>query len=237
MCQWQLFWQNASPLWVRMTSQCEEYLVNIALFGASGTVGRRIAQEALARGHAVTALVRDPTRLSLTHARLTVAASDVRDPARVAQAVAGHDVVVSAVGPTGTDQVRIVVDAARALIVGLPQAGVQRLIVVNGAGSLDVAPGVQLVDTPEFPAAWRPIALVHRDALEVYRTAALDWTVLSPAALIAPGERTGTYRTGADQLLTNDKGESRISAEDYAVALVDEIENPQFVRRRFTVAA
>ncbi|HLZ57791.1 MAG TPA: NAD(P)H-binding protein, partial [Ktedonosporobacter sp.] len=109
-------------------------------------------------------------------------------------------------------------------------------IVVGGAGSLEVAPGLHLVDTPDFPAAWKPTALAHRDALEVYRKANLDWTYVSPAALIAPGERTGTYRTGTDKLLTDEKGESRISAEDYAIAILDEVEHPHFIRRRFTVA-
>jgi putative NADH-flavin reductase len=109
-------------------------------------------------------------------------------------------------------------------------------IIVNGAGSLEVAPGVQLIDTPDFPAAWRPVALAHRDALQVYRASDLDWTALSPVAFIAPGERTATYRTGTDRLLTDEEGQSRISAEDYAVALVDEIETPRFVLQRFTVA-
>ena len=119
---------------------------------------------------------------------------------------------------------------------GLAQARVDRLVVVGGAGSLEVAPGVQLVDTPEFPAAWKGIALAHRDALAVYRGAALDWTYISPAALIGPGERTGQYRTGTDQLLTDKEGESRISVEDFAVAFVDEIENQRFARQRMTVA-
>lgn len=210
--------------------------MKIALFGASGTIGQRIAQEALSRGHQVTALVRKPENVTLKHPNLTVQAADALDADSVAQAVAGHDVVVSAVGPGHADQAKNLVEAAHALTAGVPKAGVQRLLVVGGAGSLEVAPGVQLVDTPEFPEGWRPVALAHRDALAVYRSATFDWTYASPAAFIAPGERTGTYRTGTDQLLTNDQGESRISAEDFAVALLDEIEKPRFVRRRFTVA-
>jgi hypothetical protein len=130
----------------------------------------------------------------------------------------------------------LVLDAARSLIDGLARARVGRLVVVGGAGSLEVAPGVQLVDTPEFPAAWKEGSLAQREALAVYRAAALDWTYISPAALISPGKRTGQYRTGTDRLVTDEKGESLISIEDYAVAFVDEIENGRFVRRRMTVA-
>ncbi len=211
--------------------------MKIAVFGASGTIGQRIAQEAFFRGHEVKAIVRDPARLPLAHPLLTIEVGDILDSARVAQTIVGSDVVVSAIGPTGSASVRVLVDAAHALIESLPQAGVKRLVVIGGAGSLEVAPGIQLVDTPDFPEALKALALAHREALEAYRTAEnLDWTYVSPALFIAPGERTGAYRIALDQLLTNGKGESRISAEDYAVALVDEIEAPRFVRQRFTVA-
>jgi uncharacterized protein len=206
------------------------------MFGATGTIGRRIAQEALARGHELTAIVPDPARLDLSHERLTVMNGDVLDAASVAAAVKGHDAVISAYGPGGAASPQTVVDAARSLIEGLGRAGVHWLVVVGGAGGLEVSPGVQLVDTPEFPEAWKPVALAHREALAVYRTADLDWTYVSPAALIAPGERTGRFRIGTDQLVIDDKGESRISAEDYAVALLDEVERPRFIRRRMTVA-
>jgi len=152
-------------------------------------------------------------------------------------AVKDHDVVISTIGPTGKEQPPIVVEAAHALIEGLTRAGVRRLIISGGAGSLEVAPGVQLVDSSTFPEAGRAIALAHGAALEVYRHADLDWTYLSPPAMIQPGKRTGTYQKGTDHLLTNAQGESRISMEDYAVALVDEMEHPQFVRQRFTVAS
>ena len=211
--------------------------MKIVLFGASGTIGSSIAAEALSRGHHVTAVVRDPTRVGPSHEALSSVTGDVLDPSSVAALVAGHDVVACAVGPRlAGDEPRLVVDAARSLIDGLTRAGVNRLVVVGGAGSLEVAPGVQLVDTPEFPAAWKPIALAHRDALAVYRGADLDWTYISPAALIRPGNRTGQYRTGTDQLLTDQEGESRISVEDYAVAFMDEIENQRSVRQRMTVA-
>ena len=211
--------------------------MKIVLFGASGTIGRSIAEEALARGHQVTAVVRDPTRLGPPHPALSVVSGDVLDPSSVAAVVAGHDVVASAVGPRlPGDDPKMVVDAASSLIDGLGQAQVSRLVVVGGAGSLEVAPGVLLVDTPEFPAGWKGIALAHCEALEVYRDAPLDWTFISPAAMISPGKRTGQYRTGTDQLLTDGEGESRISVEDYAVAFVDEIEEGRSVRKRMTVA-
>jgi putative NADH-flavin reductase len=211
--------------------------MKIAVFGASGMIGQRITQEALARGHQVTALVRHPEKVTASHPNLTTQAADALDPASVAAAVAGHDVVVSSISPNG-QQPAVLVDSAHSLLEGIERAGVRRLIVVGGAGSLEVAPGLQLVDSPEFPAAWRPGALAHRDGLNVYRqsTAPVDWTFFSPPNFIAPGERTGQYRLGTDQLVTDDKGESRISAEDYAVALLDEIETPRFARQRFTAA-
>jgi putative NADH-flavin reductase len=209
--------------------------MNIVVFGG-GTIGQRIIQEALNRGHMVSVFVRNPSQLQLTHSNLTATAGNVLDPASVAQAAAGHDAVISAIGPGRNQPPQMLVDAAHSLIEGLTRAGVRRLIVVGGAGSLEVAPGVQLLDTPTFNPAWRPGALAARDALAVYRTADLDWTVLSPADLITPGERTGHYRTGTEQLVRDENGKSYISAEDYAVALIDELEKPHFVRRRFTVA-
>ena len=210
--------------------------MRLIVFGANGRLGRRIVREALERGHQVTAVVRDPGRLQNSEERLTAVTGDVCDAARVAAVATGHDAVISAVGPTGSSRPDLVVEAARALIDGLTRAGVRRLLVGGGAGSLEVAPGVQLVDTPGFPNAWRDIAIAHRDALDVYRTADLDWTYISPAAMLEPGERTGKYRTGTDQLLTDEKGESRISMEDLAIAFLDEVEKPSFVRRRMTVA-
>jgi uncharacterized protein len=120
---------------------------------------------------------------------------------------------------------------------GMKRAGVKRLLVVGGAATLEIAPGVQLLDTLTIPSEWKSAVLGNRDAWEVYRqNSDLDWTYFSPAAVIEPGERTGTYRLGTDQLVKNEQGESRISAEDYAVALLDEIEHPRFIRQRFTAA-
>lgn len=210
--------------------------MKLALLGATGTIGQRILQEALTRGHQVTAIVRDPSRVAQQHDNLTVVTGDIFNADSVAQAVANHDVVISAFGPKHGEEEQLVA-ATRSLLQGVKQAGVRRLLAVGGAGSLEVAPGLQVVDTPEFPEAWKGIALAHRDALEVLRQdGELEWTSFSPAAMIAPGERTGAYRTGTDQLVTNANGESAISAEDYAVALLDEVENPRFIRQRFTAA-
>lgn len=211
--------------------------MRIALFGATGRIGQRILQEALTRGHEVTAIIRDPVRLSNTSPRLKLLKGDVLDPTRVSATVVGHEVVISAIGPRRDADPNVIVEAAHSLLAGLKGAGVKRLLVVGGSGSLEVVPGVQFVDSPDFPIARKPIALAQRDAFEAYRRdGTLEWTYVSPPASIEPGQRTGMYRTGGNQLVTDKQGRSFISMEDYAVALVDEVENPKFIRRRFTVA-
>ncbi|WP_028401330.1 NAD(P)-dependent oxidoreductase [Ectobacillus panaciterrae] len=208
----------------------------IALFGATGTIGQRILKEALSRGYEVTAVVRDASKVLEKHENLTVATGDIFNEDSIVKTATGHDVVISAYGPA-FETPQMLVEATRTLIASVKRSDAQRLLAVGGAGSLEVAPGLQLVDTPDFPEAYKAVALAHRDALAVYlEEKELDWTNLSPAGFIAPGERTGQYRIGTDQLLVNEQGESRISAEDYAVALLDEVENHTFSRRRFTVA-
>jgi uncharacterized protein len=210
----------------------------IMLIGSSGMIGQRVLHEALNRGHHVTALVRDTSGTGEHRAELDYHTGDIFKPETIATAAVDHDVVVSAYGP-GQGDPNLVVKAAHALIEALTRVEPIRLIAVSGAGSLEVKPGVQLVDASDFPAEWKAIALAHREALDVYRKAGMaefDWTALSPAALIEPGTRTGKYRTGTDQLLMDDKGKSYISAEDFAVAVVDEIEKPHFQGQRFTVA-
>jgi putative NADH-flavin reductase len=182
--------------------------------------------------------VRETSGTGEHRAELDYHTGDIFKPETIATAAVDHDVVVSAYGP-GKGDPNLVVKAAHSLIEALTRVEPIRLIAVSGAGSLEVRPGVQLMDTPEIPVEWKPIALAHREALDVYRKAGMaefDWTAVSPAALIEPGTRTGKYRTGTDQLLVNDKGKSYISAEDFAVAVVDEIENPHFQDKRFTVA-
>jgi putative NADH-flavin reductase len=208
--------------------------MKVVLFGASGMIGSRILAELVRRGHTVTAVTRHPEKIQAVPGVKAVQ-GDVTDSASVAAVAKGADAAISAYSPPASDPAKVV-EAARSLLNGLSTAGVRRLIVVGGAGSLEVAPGVQLVDTPDFPSAWKTIALAHRDTLSVLKTSDLDWTYLSPAALIQPGTRTGKFRVGGTRLVANDHGESKISAEDYAIALVDELENPRHLRQQFTAA-
>jgi putative NADH-flavin reductase len=210
--------------------------MKIALYGATGMIGSSILKEALSRGHQVTAIVRDPGKLSPAD-HMTVVKGDVLDTAGVAANNKGHDALIAAVNNPPGD-LTFFVRAGISLIDGLKQAGVKRLIVVGGAGSLEVAPGVRLYDTPEFPELWRYGAKSLGAALEVYRAAAndLDWTFFSPAGVIAPGDRNEKFRLGGDQLLTDTYGASNISVDDYAIALVDELEHPAHVKQRFTAA-
>lgn len=210
--------------------------LKIALFGATGMIGSRIAAEAARRGHQVTALVRNPQRVPEDTANIHASQADLLDAVSVAAAVRGHDVVASAYAPA-LDNTATLDTATRALVAGVREAGLKRLVVVGGAGSLEVAPGKQLVDAEGFPEAYKAVALAHREALHYYRTVSdLDWTFFAPAAMIAPGERTGQFRTGAGTLIADAAGTSRISAEDYAIAFVDELEQARFVRQIATVA-
>lgn len=207
--------------------------MRIAIIGATGLVGTRIVSESLDRGHEVTAIVRNPDALP-AHPKLRAARGDVAEPAELASLVAGHDVVISAFNP-GKDERGT---GARSIVDAVKRAGVERLLVVGGAGSLEVAPGRRLVDQPDFPAQWKDGALRTADFLDLLRGETdLDWVFVSPAAMLAPGERTGHYRVGGDRLMTDSDGESRISLEDYAVAMLDEAERPQHHRTRFSVAA
>ena len=216
--------------------------MKIALIGATGFVGTPLVAELLQRGHHVTALARNPAKLA-ARASLTTRPLDVNDADAVAAAVKGHDAVISAFNP-GWDVPDLYAKFMRghdAIVAGVEQSGVKRLLVVGGAGSLFVAPGVQMVDTPEFashvPPNIVPGAKAARDALTALRgNTALDWTFLSPPALLAPGERSGTYRVGGEQLLMAGEAPAGISVADLAVAIVDEIETPRHVRARFTVA-
>jgi putative NADH-flavin reductase len=213
-------------------------MAKIAVIGAKGTIGSRIVNEAVARGHQVTAVVRDPAGYDAPEG-VAVVAGDVLDPAAVAKAAGGQDVVVSAVGGgDGPGHSALIEPAARSLVEALRGLGADapRLIAVGGAGSLETAPGQKVWDAPGLPGWLLEIMHAHGDALDFYRTVEdVAWTNLSPAGTIAPGERTGSYRTGTERLVVDEAGESRISAEDYAVAVVDEIERPQFVGARFTV--
>ncbi|MFJ3509329.1 NAD(P)-dependent oxidoreductase [Streptomyces luteogriseus] len=215
--------------------------MKILLIGATGMIGSRVAAEALSRGHEVTAATRSGSADALPrHPELTALALDASVADEVARAAAGHDVVISAVSPPrdGSDPATPLLATYRSLADGLRTAAVRRLVVVGGAGSLKTASGQDRVDTPDFPAMYKAESLAQREVLRMLRAEVtdLDWTYVSPADEIAPGERTGTFRLGGDDLLTAEDGTSFISAEDYAVALVDEVEKSTAVRRRITLA-
>lgn len=209
--------------------------MKLVLFGPTGMIGRCILTEALSRGHTLTAVTRDPSRLAQTHEQLKVVAGNVLDPGSVTAMTKGQDAVLSAIGSSGA-AVAVIADTARALVAGLAGGDVRRLIVVGGAGVLDVEPGVQFVDSPNFYEPYRPLALVHREAYNLYKASDLEWTFVCPPGEIAPGERTGQFQVAADRLLTTSQGESRISAEDYAIAFMNEVEQPQYIHHRMTVA-
>ena len=202
---------------------------HIVLLGITGRAGSRIATELLQRGHTVTGIARNVSQVQ-SQPGLTLVAADATNAATLAPLLKGHDAVVSSTRfADGT--------TAPTLLAAAREAGVPRVLVVGGAGSLEVAPGVALIDTPQFPEAYKAEAGAGRVFLNALRgETAIDWTFLSPAALFEPGERTGQYRLGGDQFMTDAQGNSRISMEDYAIALVDEIETPKHSRQRFAVA-
>lgn len=211
--------------------------MNIVLIGATGFIGTALLNEALNRGHAVTALATRPEKLA-ARARLQAHKTDVMDVAALSAQLAGADAVLSAFsGHAQGDVQAYYLAGVRNIIAAVKEARVRRLLVVGGAGSLEVAPGVQLLDTPGFPEAYRASAEGARQALNLLRgEASLDWTMLSPAAMISPGQRSGVFRLGGDQLLADAAGNSAISVEDYAVAMIDELEKPAHSRQRFTLA-
>jgi putative NADH-flavin reductase len=201
--------------------------MKIALIGASGHVGSRLLTELLGRGHSITGIARDITKPA-SRPGLVLKAGDATQPAQLAPLLAGHDVVISAT--------RFQSSNPQAMIAAVKQAGVHRLMVVGGAASLEVAPGQALFDAPGFPEAYKPEAEAGRRSLDVLRAEKdLDWTFLSPSAEFVPGERTGKFRIGGDQLLRDASGKSRISMEDFAIAFADELETPKHSRQRFTV--
>ena len=211
--------------------------MKIALIGATGFVGTAILQEALNRGHEVTAIARNPEKVH-AHRKVHAQKGDVYNEDDVARFVAGHDAVISAFNPgwSNPDIYNQQVKGTRAIINGVKKAGLKRLLFVGGAGSLEVSPGVQSVDLPVFPAEYRQGALATREAFTMLRREpGLEWSFLSPSADLFPGPRTGKFRLGTDQLLKDATGQSRISVQDYAMAMIDEVEKPNHIRRRFTV--
>jgi putative NADH-flavin reductase len=213
--------------------------MKVALIGATGRVGSQILSEALERGHEVTAIVRRIDRLP-ERAGLVAKQIDIADIDALAAALEGHEAVIAAFNPDRTepgDVFERMVIGAKSIIAAVKRAGVKRLLVVGGAGSLEVAPGRQLIDQPDFPPEWKAGAGGTRQFLYLLKDEpGLDWTFLSPAAMLETGERTGKFRLGGDQMLVDAKGEGRISTADYAVAMIDELEKPLHTHQRFCVA-
>jgi uncharacterized protein len=215
--------------------------MKIIVVGATGNIGKQVVKEALSRGHQVTGVVRDPNAVEAPDPRVRLIKADATRSEDVARAVKGADAVVSAISPRpnarGLPAPSLQANA-RALVDGLRRAGVKRVLYVGGASSLEVAPGQALADQPDFPEIYKAEAREGREALAVWRNQAdgLDWTYLSPAVEIGPGQRTGKYRTTGDKVLFDSAGKSFISFDDYAVAVLDELERPRHIRGRFGVA-
>lgn len=207
--------------------------MKIVLCGATGQAGSRILNELLERGHKVTAVVRDPAKITPRDG-LTVIEGDISNVDSIAAVSRGADALVSAYGP-GPQHPELLPGATEKLLEAAKASGVPRFLWVGGAGALEVAPGVTLIASGHLPAEWMGIAVAHADALELARKSDVNWTCLAPSAYFEAGERTGKFRLAKDSLISDENHNSRISFEDYAVALVDELENPRHEGQRFTV--
>jgi putative NADH-flavin reductase len=205
--------------------------MNVVLYGATGKSGNRILHELVSRGHQVTAVARDISKLPST---VTAKQDDLSNVNTITSIIQGADAVVSAYGPP-PDNTDALLSVTERQIAAVKKAGNIRLIVVGGAASLEVAPGVTLLASGHLPAQWVPIATSHDKALKILQASDINWTYFSPAAFFEPGERTGKFRLGRNQLIADSKSNSRISLEDYAIALVDELEKPAHERARFTI--
>ena len=211
----------------------------IALIGASGLVGSAILKESLQRGHTVTAIVRNPDKIKLTDPNLLIKKGDVLSEQSVPELISGADVVISAYNPGWTNP-NIAEETTRAynsIIGGVKKAKIPRLLIVGGAGSLYVAPEKRVMDSGLIPESFMPaieaLAGVFYGLQKEEKE--IDWAFFSPAGNISPGERTGKFRMGKDNLIVDPKGESHISVEDYAVAMLNEVEAPEHHRERFTI--
>jgi putative NADH-flavin reductase len=213
--------------------------MRIAVIGASGWGSVERSRGRRSRGHEVTGIGRNPSRLAALEVT-AMAQADVTDPASIAHPIAGHAAVVSAVVDRSTDDRNIIPRAARSPLEALPKASVRQLRFVGGAGSLEDATGTRFLDRPDFPPEHRTETSAGLEALNIFRSfdGEVDWTYLSPAAIhFEAGEKTGTHRVQAgDRAIFDDSGNSRITSGDLASAAVDELEQGRFVRQRFTAA-
>jgi hypothetical protein len=201
--------------------------MHVAHIGATGKVGSKIREELLSRGHTVTVISRHPDKAPMGD-RVKAAYGDIASPVELASILKGHEAIISSV--------TFLPGSSRNLVDAVTRSGVKRYIAVGGAGSLEIAPGKLLKDSGSIPAEWMPAINEGTELLKLLRAnQELDWTFFSPAALIGPGERTGKFRLGLDQLIVDAAGKSSISYDDYAIALVDELEVPRHIRQRFTI--
>ena len=212
--------------------------MKLAIIGATGFVGTAVLNEALHRGYEVTAIARNTDKITKSDEKLTKAEADINDTAKLAEILAGNDAVVNTfnAGWTNPNLYADFIKGSEDIQKAVKESGVKRLLVVGGAGSLEIVPGVQLVDTPEFPEQWKSGATAARDYLNIIKKETdLDWTFLSPAIYLHPGKRTAVFRLNTDQPVFDADGKSEISVEDLAVAIIDELESNRYIKRRFTV--
>ncbi|KAA1166142.1 NAD(P)-dependent oxidoreductase [Pseudoalteromonas fuliginea] len=209
--------------------------MKVAVLGATGWIGSTIVQQATKRGLEVVSIVRDAAKI--TDNTTAVRVFDLQSQDNIASVLKGIDVLIASVGGRAVGNHELVAQTAERLLTALNGTST-RLIWVGGAGSLEVAPGVTLVSTPEFPADYKDEALAQGEALNVFKTttSSASWTFVSPAAVIYPGESEGSYRIGGDQFFTNEAGESKVSVTDYAIALVDEAQKAAHLNQRISVA-
>ncbi len=209
--------------------------MHVLLFGANGTLGQWILDEALARGHEVTAASSDPSRIQEAPG-MTLRRAQILDPYSVAALVSGHEVLVSAVGPGHGGDPCYNVEVAGSLVAAAQQTGI-RLVMVGGARDLETAPCLRMIETLDFAATWMGVNLAYPNALETLRAAPpeVDWAYLQPAAAIELGERTGRYQTSEEQFITDEQGRSHISAADFSVAVIDEVEHPRHQHQWVTI--
>lgn len=212
--------------------------MNIVLIGATGYVGSQILTEALNRNHKVTAVARHANKISITSNNIIIRQCDILKQNETIEIIKGHEAVISAYNPgwKNPDIYDEYIRGYKSILESMHKTGVKRIIIIGGAGSLYVKPGLQLVDSPEFPDDWKQGALAAR---QLYNTIQnedeLKWTFVSPAAQLVPGDRTGEFRYGENDVLFNEKNESKISVQDLAVAVLNELENPSYIKKRFTV--
>ncbi|MFP5238137.1 MAG: NAD(P)-dependent oxidoreductase [Acidobacteriota bacterium] len=208
--------------------------MHVVLYGASGMIGSRILAELVRRGHTVSAATRHPEMIASAPG-VTPVLSDATKPESVAQTAKGCEAAINAISPAEGEPMRLV-QAAKSLLQALPEAGIQRLIVVGNAGTLEVSPGVKQMDLATFPSQWMGVAVAQRDVLHLLQESQLDWTFYCPASILRPGQRTEKFRVDTGKMIFEEERPSHISVEDFAVAIVDELENPQHIHEQCTAA-